>query len=117
MLVTALPLPIEPENMPIMLETRAEHGFERVCSHLRVLGLKRISDTLRCCGGITNTRLKRLRGGGRLTMDTGRRGRAGPGRRDDDRRGAAPTQIGANHLPATSCGTHLIRVNLYDCCH
>src|ERR1700757_1636082 len=114
MLVTALTLPIEPENMPIMLETRAEHVFERVCSHLRVLGLKRSSDTLRCCGGITNTRLKRLRGGGRLTMDTGRRGRAGPGRREADRRGATRTQIGANHLPATSCGTHSAARSSFD---
>ena len=38
-------------------------------------------------------------------------------RRESDRRGAARTQIGANHLPPTGCGAHLIRVNLYDCCH
>jgi hypothetical protein len=37
--------------------------------------------------------------------------------RETDRRGAARTQIGANHLPPTSRGAHVIRVNLYDCCH
>ena len=42
----------------------AEHVFDRVYSHLRVLGLKRVGGTLGCCGGVTNTLLERLRGGG-----------------------------------------------------
>jgi hypothetical protein len=112
MLVTALTLPIEPENMPIMLETELSTSLNASAPTFVSWTSNALAAPLRRCGGVTNTRRERLRGRSGLAMDAGSRGRAGPGRRKPDRRGTAPTQIGANHLPPTGCGAHLIRVNI-----